>query len=178
MNPAVAPPADVYIGLGANLGDPVATIRAALLSLAALPGTTLVATSSLYGSDPVNAQGPEFVNAVALVHTPLSPLALLAALQRVEAEAGRQRPYRNAPRTLDLDILLYGSELWHRAQLTLPHPRMHQRRFVLWPLSELAPQLVLPGLGPLQDWLPRVADQVVRRLPPEREAAGPPPASS
>ncbi len=166
MNPPPAPPADVYIGLGANLGDAAATIRAAVKSLTGLPGTTVVASSSLYASAPVDAQGPEFINAVALLHTELPPLELLAALQRLEAVAGRQRPYRNAPRTLDLDILLYGDEVRHTQRLTLPHPRLHQRRFVLWPLSELTPQLVLPGLGPLQDWLPGVADQPVRRLPP------------
>ena len=165
MNPPLAPPLDVYIGLGANLGDAAATIRAAVKSLAGLPGTTLAAVSSLYASAPVDAQGPEFFNAVVLLHTQLAPLELLAALQHLEAEAGRRRPYRNAPRTLDLDILLYGGEVCHGPQLTLPHPRLHQRRFVLWPLSELAPQLVLPGLGSLQDWLPRVAQQSVRRLP-------------
>ena len=167
MNPPLAPPADAYIGLGANLGDAAATIRAAVKSLAGLPGTTLAAVSSLYASAPVDAQGPEFFNAVVLLHTQLVPLELLAALQHLEAEAGRQRPYRNAPRTLDLDILLYGDLVLHTPCLTLPHPRLHQRRFVLWPLSELAPQLVLPDLGPLQDWLPGVAQQAVRRLPAE-----------
>jgi len=157
---------EVYIGLGANLGDAAGTVRAAAQALAGLPQSQLLALSSLYASAPVDAQGPEFINAVARVRTLLSPLELLAALQRLEAEAGRQRPYRNAPRTLDLDILLYGHQVCHSPQLTLPHPRLHQRRFVLWPLSELAPQLLLPGLGPLQDWLPQVADQAVRRLLP------------
>ena len=157
---------DVYIGLGANLGDAAAAVQAALQGLAQLPGTTLVAQSGLYVSAPVDAQGPEFMNAVAPLRTQLQPLQLLAALQGLEAAAGRQRPYRNAPRTLDLDILLYGDTARQTPQLTLPHPRMHLRRFVLWPLFELAPQLHLPGLGPLQPLLQAVADQAVSRWPP------------
>jgi 2-amino-4-hydroxy-6-hydroxymethyldihydropteridine diphosphokinase len=156
---------DAYIGLGANLGDPVAALRAAVQALAALPGTALVATSGLYASAPVDAQGPEFINAVAHLRTSLAPQELLLALQAVESDAGRQRPYRHAPRTLDLDLLLHGNTVCQTPQLTLPHPRLHLRRFVLAPLLELAPQLQLPGLGPAQRWLPAAAEQAVRRLP-------------
>ena len=163
-NEAPAAAVDAYIGLGANLGDPVSTLRAAVLALAALPATALVAQSGLYASAPVDAQGPEFINAVVQLRTSLAPLVLLAALQAIENKAGRQRPYRNAPRTLDLDLLSYGSTVCHTPQLTLPHPRLHLRLFVLAPLLELAPQLQLPGLGPLQQHLPAVASQVLRRL--------------
>ncbi len=162
-----APPAslqvDAYIGLGANLGDPVAAVQAALHDLSQLPCTVLRAQSSLYRSAPVDAQGPDFINAVALLRTGLQPLALLAALQQIEWGAGRQRPYRNAPRTLDLDVLLYGHTVSAAPELTLPHPRMHLRRFVLEPLHELAPQLHLPGRGPVQGLLAAVADQALQR---------------
>ena len=162
-----APPAavDAYIGLGANLGEPAVALRTAVQALAALPGTALMAQSGLYASAPVDAQGPEFINAVVQLRTSLAPLVLLAALQAIENDAGRLRPYRNAPRTLDLDLLLHGSTVCNTPQLTLPHPRLHLRHFVLAPLLELAPQLQLPGLGPAQRWLPAVADQAVRRLP-------------
>ena len=160
-----APPVDAYIGLGANLGDAAAAIGTAWQALAALPRTQLVARSSLYASAPVDAQGPEYINAVAHLRTGLPALELLLALQQIENQAGRQRPYHHAPRTLDLDLLLHGTTVCHTPQLTLPHPRLHLRRFVLWPLHEIAPQLQLPGLGLLQQWLPLVAEQVVRRLP-------------
>ena len=165
MKPAPPPAVDAYVGLGANLGDAAATVRAAAQALHGLPNTRLVALSGLVASAPVDAAGPDFINAVARVQTRLQPLDLLAALQALEVQAGRQRPYRNAPRTLDLDLLLHGQTVCHGPVLTLPHPRLHLRRFVLWPLAELAPQLVLPGLGPLQDWLPSVADQAVRHWP-------------
>ncbi len=165
MNPDTPPVAfDAYIGLGANLGDAAAAIGGAWQALAALPGTQLVARSSLYTSAPVAAEGPEYLNAVALLRTGLPALQLLLALQQIETDAGRQRPYPNAPRTLDLDLLLHGTTVCQTPQLTLPHPRLHLRRFVLWPLHEIAPQLQLPGLGPIQQWLPQVAEQKVRRL--------------
>ncbi|MFO1338948.1 MAG: 2-amino-4-hydroxy-6-hydroxymethyldihydropteridine diphosphokinase [Burkholderiaceae bacterium] len=155
-----------YVGLGANLGDAHAQVEAALGALAALPGSRLLARSSLYRTAPVDAGGPDYVNAVALLETALAPLDLLHALQAVEQRFGRERPYPNAPRTLDLDLLLHGDTRLASAELTLPHPRLHQRAFVLQPLAELAPGLVLPGLGPLADWLPAVAGQAVRRIGP------------
>ncbi len=153
------------IGLGANLGDARATLRAAVAALAGLPGTALLQVSHLYRSAPVDAQGPDFLNAVATVETTLQPTELLQALQAIEHGHGRQRPYRNAPRTLDLDLLLCGETVLHTPELTLPHPRLHLRRFVLAPLLELLPGLQHPLLGPLQAWLPGVAEQAVQRLP-------------
>jgi len=154
-----------YIGLGGNLGDARATVQAALTSLALVPGCTLVAVSSLYRSAPVEAGGPDFINAVAALDTTLEAHALLAALQAIELAHGRQRPYRNAPRTLDLDLLLHGTQLLHTATLLLPHPRLHQRAFVLQPLLELAPSLTVPGLGKLSAHLAACADQRIERLP-------------
>jgi len=132
------------LGVGANLGDPRTAVRKAIADLAQLPSTVTVAVSSLYGSAPLDADGPDYVNAVVQVRTALSPDALLAALQVIEQQAGRERPYRNAPRTLDLDILLYGEHLVDREDLQIPHPRMWQRAFVVLPLAEIAPDLVSP----------------------------------
>ena len=133
------------LGVGANLGDPRTAVRKAIEDLAQLPRTIRVAVSSLYGSAPLDADGPDYVNAVVQVRTALSPDALLAALQGIEQQAGRERPYRNAPRTLDLDILLYGEHRVDRDDLQIPHPRMWQRAFVVLPLAEIAPDLVSPA---------------------------------
>jgi len=146
-----------WIGLGANLGDREAALRAAVRAIAALPGTQVLRTSSLYRSAPVDAGGPDYLNAVAEIATLLEPRALLAALQAIELGAGRERPYRNAPRTLDLDILLYGEQCITTLALTVPHPRMHERAFVLLPLAELAPERVPP------EALRAVADQAIER---------------
>ena len=148
-----------YIALGGNLGDAAATVRRAFAALAALPQTRLLAASSLYRSAPVDASGPDFINAAASVATGLTPLQLLDALQAIETAEGRQRPWRNAPRTLDLDLLLYGQQRLDTPRLTLPHPRMLQRAFVLWPLAEIAPALVPP------EALAAVAGQAIERLP-------------
>ena len=159
--------ARAYIGLGANLGDPRLAIQQALAALAALPGTRLVATSPLYRSAPVDASGPDFINAVAALDTSLPPEALLDALQAIEADHGRQRPYRNAPRTLDLDLLLHqAAPILDTPRLTLPHPRLHMRAFVLLPLLDLAQQLEWPGLGKLAAWAATCADQRIERLAP------------
>ena len=131
-----------YIGLGGNLGDASAAVRAALDDIAALPHVTMLAASSLYGSAPIDSGGADYVNAVAKVLTSLSAQCLLDALQSIENCAGRERPYRNAPRTLDLDILLFGDEVMQTPQLVVPHPRMWQRAFVIRPLQEIAPGLV------------------------------------
>jgi 2-amino-4-hydroxy-6-hydroxymethyldihydropteridine diphosphokinase len=155
----------VFVGLGANLGDAQATVRWALRALALLPGTRVVAASGLYRSAPVQASGPDFINAVAELRTGLEPWALLAALQSLEQQQGRERPFRNAPRTLDLDLLLYGDRVAQDASLTLPHPRLHERAFVLLPLLELAPGLVHPVLGPLQAQVAATAGQAIERLP-------------
>jgi 2-amino-4-hydroxy-6-hydroxymethyldihydropteridine diphosphokinase len=132
----------VYVALGANLGDPVAGVRKAMDDIAALDGITLLKRSSLYRSAPLASSGPEYINAVVEVATRLSAPALLSALQRIEQQAGRERPYPNAPRTLDLDLLIYGSASIDSTALVVPHPRMFQRAFVLLPLFEIAPQCV------------------------------------
>ncbi|MDR7267640.1 2-amino-4-hydroxy-6-hydroxymethyldihydropteridine diphosphokinase [Pelomonas saccharophila] len=131
-----------YVGLGANLGvDPAATLTQAALRLAALPHTNVAALSSVWRSAPVDAAGPDFLNAVVALDTTLLPLELLDALQAIEQAHGRERPYRNAPRTLDLDLLLYDQLTLDTPRLTLPHPRLGERAFVLRPLLEIAPQL-------------------------------------
>ena len=142
-----------FVGLGANLGDARQSVQQALIDLAHLPHSELLAASRLYRSAPVAAAGPDYVNAVAELRTSLSAPALLDALQALEHAAGRQRPYPNAPRTLDLDLLLYGEARIDSARLTVPHPRWCQRAFVLRPLAELAPQRVSAVL------LRAVADQ-------------------
>jgi 2-amino-4-hydroxy-6-hydroxymethyldihydropteridine diphosphokinase len=162
---AAPPPVRAWIGLGANLGDARATLRAALAALAALPGGRLAAVSSLWRSAPVDAQGPDFLNAVAALDTTLAPLELLRHMQAIELAQGRERPYRNAPRTLDLDLLLYGDLRQSDPVLTLPHPRAHERAFVLAPLHELAPALRLPGRdAALGELLAGARDQAVQRL--------------
>ena len=147
-----------YLALGANLGDAQAALRAATLGIAALPGTRLVATSSLYRTAPLEATGPDYLNAVIAVATRLNAPELLVRLQQIEGQAGRERPYRNAPRTLDLDILLYGDGSITSAVLQVPHPRMTQRAFVLVPLAEIAPAKVSPAQRL------EVAGQVIKRL--------------
>lgn len=132
----------VYVGLGANLGDRGEAMLQALHGMAALPHTRLVAVSSLYSSAPVDATGPDYLNAVAALDTAQAPEAFLQALQSLELAAGRERPYRNAPRTLDLDIVLWGDAQLQTPSLTVPHPRMYERAFVLQPLAELDAHLV------------------------------------
>lgn len=132
-----------YIGLGANLGDARQTIAAAIQALRESSGVLALRQAPLYSSDPVDAQGPVFINTVVAVDTTLDPLPLLDLLQAIEQEHGRERPYRNAPRTLDLDLLLYGAQTINTPRLSVPHPRMHQRAFVLRPLQDLAPGLQL-----------------------------------
>lgn len=137
-----------WVGLGSNLGDSAATVRAGVRALAALPATTIGPSSSLYRSAPVGVlDQPDFCNAVAGVDTALSPLALLAGLQQIEQHYGRVRTRRWGPRTLDLDLLLYGDRRVEETTLTVPHPRLHERAFVLLPLAELAPTVQVPGLG-------------------------------
>ena len=138
-------PVTAYVGIGANLGDAQQAVRAALARLAQLPRTRLLRQSSLYRAAPLDAGGPDYINAVAQISTGLSAPDLLAHLQALEHAAGRERPYRNAPRTLDLDLLLFGNARIDSGQLQVPHPRMHQRAFVLVPLAEIAPELVPPA---------------------------------
>ena len=154
-----------YIGIGSNQGDARAHVLQAFDELARLPGTRLEGRSALYRSEPVDAPGqPDYVNAAAGVDTDLSAAQLLAALQDIELRHGRERPYPNAPRTLDLDLLLYGDSAFQSAMLTLPHPRMHQRAFVLMPLLDLDPRLEVPGRGAARELLARCAGQRVARM--------------
>lgn len=153
-----------YIGLGANLGDARAQVEDALRRLQATPGCTLMARSQLYRTAPIDAGGDDYVNAVARIATTLDAPALLAALHGIEQAHGRERPYRNAPRTLDLDLLLYGDARISTATLTVPHPRITERAFVLRPLLELAPAIHIPGLGAAQDYAGAVADQRIELL--------------
>jgi len=153
-----ASPVMACVALGANLGDAVATVQQALRDVAGLPRTQLIKASSLYRSAPYEAQGPDFINAVVLVQTQLSPLALLHALQALELQSGRERPYKNAPRTLDLDLIFYGDVALATPELTLPHPRWHERAFVLHPLGEVWPERVSAAQ------LDAVQDQAIRRV--------------
>lgn len=154
-----------YIGLGSNQDGPRAQVSRAFEEIAALPGTRLEARSPLYRTAPLDAPDtPDFVNAVAVVETELSAPQLLAALQAIEARHGRERPSLNAPRTLDLDLLLYDDMAFVSPALTLPHPRMHRRAFVLRPLLDLDPRAEIPGHGAARDLLRACADQAIERL--------------
>jgi len=163
--PGNEPAAIAFIGVGSNLADPLEQVRQALMELESIPGTRVTARSSLYRTSPVGyLEQPDFINAVASVQTTLKPQALLAALLAIENRHGRRRAMRNAPRTLDLDLLLYGEEVFDQDGLTLPHPRLHERAFVLAPLAEIAPEAVVPGMGRLQDLLARVDCNGVSRI--------------
>jgi len=165
MSDVAAAPLRAHVALGANLDDPAATLRAAFDALAALPGTRLVARSALYRSAPVGVSGqPDYLNAVAALDTQLSAPALLAALLAIETARGRTRDYHHAPRTLDLDLLLYADEVIDQPGLAVPHPRMHERAFVLVPLAEIAPAAVIPGRGPVAALLAGVQSQAIERL--------------
>lgn len=154
-----------FIGIGANLGDARANVADALARLAAYPGCRLVTASSCWRTAPIDSSGDDYINAVAMVETELDAHALLDALMAIEQAHGRERPYRNAPRTLDLDLLLYGDAAIDDAPLlAVPHPRMHERAFVLAPLLEIAPDAQIPGRGRAADFLPTVADQAIERL--------------
>lgn len=161
-----APRVRAYVALGANVGDAVVALRLAVMAMSRLPLTQLRQSSSLYKTAPIDtdstteapAPGADYINAVVALETGLTAPALLAQLQRIEQGAGRERPYRNAPRTLDLDLLLYGSARIDSLRLTVPHPRMLQRAFVLVPLAEISPSSV--GIEQLQ----AVQHQVIERL--------------
>lgn len=157
--------ADAYIGLGANLGNARDTLLGALEECAQLPLTRVVRRSSLYRSAPVGyTDQPDFVNAVAQLESGLSARELLEAVLAIETRHGRARRFANSPRTLDIDLLLRGESRISEPGLELPHPRMHERRFVLEPLAEIAPGLLIPGRGSVRDLLARCLDQFVRRM--------------
>ena len=156
-----------YVALGANQADPIAQVRAALEALTRLPESHLLQASSLYRTAPLGIRGqPDFINAVARFETTLTPQAMLAALFDVEAQFGRRRDFHHAPRTLDLDLLLYEAQIIDSPQLQLPHPRMHLRAFVIAPLLEIAPDCRIPGRGRAAAWLPALSMQHIEKLRP------------
>lgn len=155
-----------YVGLGANLDDPAAQVRRAFNELGELPGTRLTARSPLYRTPPLGPPvQPDYVNAVAALSTELAPLELLAALRAIEKKHGRVRDdTRWGPRTLDLDLLLFGELVLDSPELTLPHPGLHVRAFVLYPLVDVAPALVIPGRGSARGLRERLKDAPIERL--------------
>ena len=154
-----------YVALGANLVNPAAQVRAALEALSHILDTRLLRASSLYCTAAITSDSqPDYINAVAALETSLTPDALLTALFEIENEFGRRRDFHHAPRTLDLDLLLYDTQEITSPQLCVPHPRLHLRAFVLQPLTEIAPDLSIPGRGSLTAWLPAVATQRIARL--------------
>lgn len=150
-----------YVGLGANLGDAAAALESAVAAMAEISSTTVVARSRTYRSAPLDATGPDYLNAVVAIDTELSPSELLIALQRIEQAHGRERSFPNAPRTLDLDLLLFGDQTIDIPGLQVPHPRLHERAFVLLPLNEVARDVLIPGRGPLRQFLSGVAHQAI-----------------
>lgn len=167
-------PVTAFIALGANLQDPQRQIAAGFAELAALPHTRVLRRSSLFRSAPVGyADQPDFINAVACIETALGPQELLAALLAIERRHGRVREFPNAPRTLDLDIALYGDLALHEHGLTIPHPRMHERAFVMVPLAEIAPDCVVPGRGRVSELMAGVDAGSVHRVASAEEAARP-----
>jgi 2-amino-4-hydroxy-6-hydroxymethyldihydropteridine diphosphokinase len=156
-----------YVALGANLADPALQVRSALAALSRLPQSRLLHASSLYRTAPVGiTHQPDFINAVAALETTLAAPELLTALFVIEEAFGRRRDFHHAPRTLDLDLLLYDDEVIDTARLCLPHPRMHLRAFVIAPLVEIAPDCRIPGRGRAAAWLPAVSGQAIERLAP------------
>ncbi|GHU07007.1 2-amino-4-hydroxy-6-hydroxymethyldihydropteridine pyrophosphokinase [Betaproteobacteria bacterium] len=154
-----------FVALGANLADPLVQVRAAIGALSGLSDSRLLRASSLYRTAPVGIHGqPDFINAVAALETELAPRALLSALFDIEARFGRRRDFHCAPRTLDLDLLLYEAEIIDTPDLQVPHPRMHLRAFVLAPLLEIAPDCLIPKRGSAAAWLPAVSMQRIEKL--------------
>jgi 2-amino-4-hydroxy-6-hydroxymethyldihydropteridine diphosphokinase len=153
-----------FIGLGGNIGDTKQLIKDAIVCLAQHPELRILTRSCMYQSAPVDAEGDDFINAVISLETNLSPEELLRICQQVEQSFGRERPYLNAPRTLDLDVLAYDQLAIHNEALTIPHPRMIERSFVLYPLLEIAPDIDLPGFGKLTKYIPNVRHQRIEKV--------------
>lgn len=153
-----------YIGIGSNLGDAAGNVRQALLALEQLPASRVTGQSSLFRTAPVDADGDDYINAVARVVTDLSAEELLSALLALEQNFGRERSYLNAPRTLDLDLLLYGDQVIASPTLTVPHPRMTSRAFVLIPLLQIDPFIHIPGQGAAHQFVPGVAGQAIQKF--------------
>ena len=158
-----------YVGLGANIGEPRRQLQAAISELGAMPGIRVTRISGFYRSAPLGyLEQPEFLNAVVELDTDIAPGTLLEHLQKMENRHGRERPFPGAPRTLDLDLLLHGNQSASMAGLTLPHPRMHERAFVLEPLTEIAPDIIIPGRGAARDLLAACRGQIVQRIDANR----------
>jgi 2-amino-4-hydroxy-6-hydroxymethyldihydropteridine diphosphokinase len=153
-----------YIGIGSNLGDARDNVERTIAMLGQLADTQLTGQSSLFRTAPVDAGGDDYINAVAHIETRMTAPELLLALQTIEQCLGRERPYRNAPRTLDLDLLLYGQQIIASESLTVPHPRMTQRAFVLIPLLQIDPFVTIPGQGPAHAFVSGVADQAIQKI--------------
>ena len=154
-----------YVGIGSNLEEPRRQVQEAFGELDRMPHTRVVGKSSLYRSAPLGHAGqPDFINAVAQLETGLPAERLLAELQDIEARHGRRRSFANAPRALDLDVLLFGEREFRSRDLSIPHPRMHQRAFVLKPLLEIAPDLSIPGLGPARAHLQACSGQAAEKI--------------
>jgi 2-amino-4-hydroxy-6-hydroxymethyldihydropteridine diphosphokinase len=153
-----------YIGIGANLGDARDQVERAIARIRELPTSSLTAQSSLFRTTPVDAGGEDYINAVVKLETSLTASALLDHLQAIEQDFGRERPYVNAPRTLDLDLLLYGQSTMTSDRLTVPHPRMTQRAFVLIPLLQIDPFIQIPGEGAAHSFVPAVAGQTIQKI--------------
>jgi 2-amino-4-hydroxy-6-hydroxymethyldihydropteridine diphosphokinase len=153
-----------YIGIGSNLGDAQGNVQRAILRLNKLPNTRLGGQSSLFRTAPLNATGDDYINAVACIDTQLPAAQLLHELQAVEKDFGRERPYPNAPRTLDLDILLYGQQKIVSDSLVVPHPRLTERAFALVPLLQIDPFITIPGKGPAHHFVPSVAGQIIHKI--------------
>jgi 2-amino-4-hydroxy-6-hydroxymethyldihydropteridine diphosphokinase len=156
--------ARAYIGFGGNIGDTRQLITDAIVCLALRSELQILAKSCFYQSAPVDAAGGDYINAVIEIETELSPYGLLHVCQAIEKEFGRERPYANAPRTLDLDILAFEGVTQNETELILPHPRIIERSFVLLPLLEIAPDIFLPNWGELKTYLPNVANQRIEKL--------------
>lgn len=153
-----------YIGIGANLGEARKTVEYAIERLAHIPQTRLLQSSSLFLTAPIDSSGDDYINAVAELTTELDAQSLLEHLQALELACGRERPYRNAPRTLDLDILLFGSAVINSEHLCVPHPRMCERAFVMIPLLQLNPAITIPGKGAAHQYIPAVAGQGIQQI--------------
>jgi 2-amino-4-hydroxy-6-hydroxymethyldihydropteridine diphosphokinase len=154
-----------YIGLGGNLDDPATRIQRAFIALNGLPNSQLVKQSSLYRTAPVGyLDQPDFINAVVALDTILGPIELLDALLYLELDEGRARSFKNAPRTLDLDVLMYDDLQLNHERLVVPHPRMGARAFVLFPLQEIAPDLWIPGMGSVKQLAAECVGQDIERL--------------
>lgn len=153
-----------HIGIGSNLGDARANVEHAIERIGRIRESRITAQSSLFRTAPVDAGGDDYVNAVVRLDTRLEPGEMLQELQTIEQNFGRERPFRNAPRTLDLDLLLYGQQIISTDTLIVPHPRMTQRAFVLIPLLQIDPLITLPGLGPAHSFVPGVAGQIIQKL--------------